>query len=50
MSRTQESERGRRLWERETSPLPGARRERAESQGGISGFVLRGQGQREERS
>lgn len=41
--------RGRRLWERGTGPLSGARRERAESQGGISGFVLGGQELREER-
>lgn len=48
-SGTQESGRGRRLWERGTGPLSGARRERAESQGGISGFVLGGQELREER-
>lgn len=46
---TQESGREKRLWERGTGPLLGARRERADSQGGISGFVLGGQELREER-
>lgn len=49
-SGTQELGRGWRLWERGAGPLLGARRERAESQGGIAGFVLGGQGLREERS